>query len=101
MFLIQNVVIFKQKCFFSGKSCYNRAKVAVFGEIGSIRANRLFIGQGGCILEKVVVFRQKWLYRGKSGCIRTKVDVFEQIGVIWEKWMYSGKVVVLGQTWLY
>ena len=101
MFLIQNVVILKQKLFYPGKSCYIRAKVVVFGEIGSIRANRLFIEQGGCILGKVVVFRQKWLFRGKSGCIRTKVVVFEQIGVIWERWMYSGKVVVLGQKWLY
>ena len=101
MFLIQNVVIFKQKWFYSDKSFYIWAKVVVFGEIGSIRANRLFIGQGGCFLGKVVVFRQKWLYRGKSGCIGTKVVVFEQIGVIREKWMYSGKVVVLGQKWLY
>ena len=75
--------------------------MVVFGEIGSIRANKLFIGQGGCILGKVVVFRQKWLYRGKSGCIRTKVVVLEQIGVYREKWINSGKVVVLGQKCLY
>ena len=95
------MVIFKQKWFYSGKSFYIRAKVVVFGENCSIRANRLFIGQGGCILGKVVVFQQRWLYRSKSGCFGTKVVVFEQIGVIREKWMYSGKVVVLGQKWLY
>ena len=27
--------------------------------------------------------------------------VFGQIGYIWEKWVYSGKVVVFGQKWFY
>ena len=43
--------------------------------------------QSGCVCAKVVVF-------GQSSCIR-------QGGCIWAKLFYSGKVVVLGQKWLY
>ena len=45
-----------------------------------------------------VVFRQKLFYFGKSDCIREKVVVFLQKGYIRAKWLYSGKVVVLGKN---
>ena len=37
----------------------------------------------------------------KSGFIRSKVDVFEQSGCSRAKLLYSEKVVVFGQKWLY
>ena len=49
----------------------------------------------------MVLFRQKRLYLSevvvlkKTGCIRAKVFVFKQ------KIMYSGKMVVSGQMWLF
>ena len=79
------------------------------------------------VFGKAVVFRQKWLYLVKSGFILVKVVVlgqkdfysckvvvFGQRGSVRAKWLYSGKVVVLwqsfcnrarnvvfGQKWLY
>ena len=40
------------------------------------------------------MFGQKWLYSGK-------VVVFGQSGCLWAKWFYSGYLVVFGQKWLY
>ena len=38
---------------------------------------------------------------GQNGSFRIKVVVFLQSGCILAKWLYSGKVVVIGQNWLY
>ena len=38
---------------------------------------------------------------GKSGCIRAKGVIFGQSGCIRAKRLYSGKIVVFGQKWLY
>ena len=35
---------------------------------------------------------------GQSGCIRTKVVLFGQSGFIVVRWLYSGKMVVFGQS---
>ena len=48
----------------------------------------LVIGEGGCIWPSMVVFGQKFLFLGKTGCNRPK-------------WLYSGKVVLIGQNLLY
>ena len=47
-------------------------------------------GQSSPIRAKVVVIGEKWFYSHK-------VAVFGQSRSIREKWMYSAKVVVLGQ----
>ena len=63
----------------------------------------------------MVIFGQKMLYSGKSGCIRAKVVVVGQSGCIWAELEYSGKpdcirakvvvfsgkVIVIGQKFLY
>ena len=41
------------------------------------------------------------LYSGKSVCIRARVVVFQQSGYIRIKWLYSGKLVILGQMCSY
>ena len=50
------------------------------------------------------LFGQKWLYSGKSGCNRTNLVVFGEkwlylckSGCNWRRWLYSGKMFVLGQ----
>ena len=51
-------------------------------------------GQSGCISAKFVLFvyiASRW----------SELVVFEQMGFYRAKWLYSGKVVVLGQRWLY
>ena len=58
-------------------------------------------GQGSCIRLKVVVFGQKWLYLGKSGCIRRKWSCSCKSGCVRARWLYSGKVVVRGQSGVY
>ena len=83
-------VVDGQKWLYSGKSGCNREKVVVFEQSGFIGAKVCF-GQnsGGCIWTKVVVFgkdSEKLVVFGKSGCIRAK-------------WLYLGKVVVIGETW--
>ena len=52
----------------------------------------------------MVVFGQKWLYSGKSGCNRENLVVFGEkwlylckSGCNWRRWLYSGKMFVLGQ----
>ena len=52
------VVVFWQKWLCSCKSSCNRAKVVVFGQIGSIPVEVV-------VIRKVVVFGQKWLFLGK------------------------------------
>ena len=42
------MVVFGQRCLYSGKSACTRAKLVV-------------LGRSGCIMEKVVVFALKWL----------------------------------------
>ena len=74
------MVVVGQKLFYSGKSSCIRAKVVVFE-------------QSGCIWVKVFVFG-KLLYSGK-------MDVFGQSGCIQARRLYSRKVVVFGQKWLY
>ena len=64
--------------------------------------------------DKVVLFGQKWLYSGKSGydqpkvvvfkqsgCIQAVVVAFGQGGFIRENWLYSCKMVLFGQNWLF
>ena len=87
---------------YSGKNCCIRAKLDLFGKIGSNRENWLY-------LDKVVLFGQndcvrvKWLYSDKSGCNREKYfylgknGLFGQSGSNRGKWLYSGKVVVFGK----
>ena len=59
------------------------------------------------VFGKVVFFGQKWLYSGKvvvfvqSGSIRTKWLNSSKNEFIRAKLLYSVKVVVLGQKWLY
>ena len=77
----------------SGKRCFNRAKVAIFGHCGCLNKVVIF-GQSGSIWTK-------WLYSGKSSCIRVKMVVFGQIGCIGAKWLFTGKVVVFWQKLLY
>ena len=48
----------------------------------------MYSGKSACIRAKVVVLVQKLLYLVESGYVR-------------EKWYYSGKVVVFGQTLFY
>ena len=74
--------------------------MVVFGQNGCIRAKVVVFGQSSLIsilvskvvvlVSKVVVFGEKWFYSHK-------VAVFGQSRSIREKWMYSAKVVVLGQ----
>ena len=77
-------VIVKSGCIWAkvvvvGRRGCNRVKVVLLGQSGNIQA------RSGSIRAIVVVFRVMWLFSGKSGCIRAK-------------WLYSGKVVVLGQS---
>ena len=51
----------------------------------------LYSGKISCIPAKVVLFGQSGCFL-KNGFSRTKVVVFRQ------KWLYSGKVVVIGQN---
>ena len=53
--------------------------------------NCLYSGKSGCIRAKLVVFRQKWF------CL-DNVVVFEKMALVGQKWLYSGKVVVIGQN---
>ena len=77
---------------FGQRGCI-RAKVDVFvksgciQENGSFRANVVFFGQSGYT-------RVKWLYSGKRSCIRAKVVL------LWQMFLYSGKVVLFGEKWL-
>ena len=48
----------------------------------------LVIGEGCCIWPRRVVIGQKILFLGKPGCN-------------WPKWLYSCKVVLIGQNLLY
>ena len=67
------------------------AKVVVLGQSGCIQAKWLYSKKRGCVREKMVVLgqtvctRAKWLYLDKSAFIRAKR-------------LYSGKVVVFGQS---
>ena len=47
------------------------------------------------------MYSAKMVEFGQGGRIREKEVVFQQCGCIWAKWLYSGKVVVLGLKWLY
>ena len=51
------------------KSGCNRKKVVVFGQKCFYSGKWLYSG-------KVVVLEQKWFYSGKSGCVRAKEVVF-------------------------
>ena len=64
------MVLIGEKWLYSGKNGCNWAKVVLFGQIGSIRAIRLYYGNR-------VTFEQKWLYSGK-------MVVFGQ------NWLYLG-----------
>ena len=57
-------------------------KILYSGKSGCIRAKVVVVGQSGCILAELE-------HSGKPGCIRAKVVVF------------SGKVIVYGQKFLY
>ena len=74
-------------------------KVVVFGKKnGCIRANWLYTGKSGCI-------PARWLFSRKTCCIWAKVVVLVIYSfnrakevVLWQKWLYSGKVVVFRQV---
>ena len=74
-------------------------KVVVFGKKnGYIRANWLYTGKSGCI-------PARWLYSRKTCCIWAKVVVLvinsfnrAKEVVLWQKWLYLGKVVVFRQS---
>ena len=51
--------------------------------------------KNGFSRKKVIVFQQKWLYSGKVVVIGQNCSFFVQ------KWLYFGNVVVFGQKWLY
>ena len=72
--------IVEKKWLYSRKSVCIREKVDVIGESGCIRA--------------------KWGYSGKIGCIRAKCLYSVNSGLNL-KLLYSGRVVVFGQKWLY
>ena len=80
-------MLFKQKWFYSCKSCCISAEVVVFS-------------QSGCIPEKVVVLWQKLLYSDNNGCIRAKVVLFGQSGCIRAKVVGFRQIVVFVQKWL-
>ena len=54
----------------------------------------VLFGKNGFSRKKVVVFQQKWLYSGKVVVIGQYFSFFVQ------KWLYFGNVVSLGQKWL-
>ena len=66
------MVVFRQKRLHS-------CKAVLFVQIGSLRVKLFYSGKSGCSRAKVVVFGQKKVLFGK-------------------KWLYSGKVVVFGQS---
>ena len=76
------MLVFGQKCFYSGKSGCIRAK-------WSISKNVDVFWQSDSILAKVVVFG-KVVVLGQKGLYSGKVAVFGQ------KWLFLGKVVVFG-----
>ena len=47
-----------------------------------------------CSLKSSII-RSNWLYSGKSGRIREKGCIREKVVVFGQKWLYSGKLVVL------
>ena len=93
------IVVFGQggckraKWLYSGKRCFNRAKVAIFGHCGCLNKVVIF-GQSGCI-------RVKWLYSGKVVVFGQNRFYSVKSGPIGTKWLCSDKVVVFGQKWLY
>ena len=48
-----------------GRKCFNQEKMVVFRQSDPIRIECLYSGKSGCIRAKVVLFRLKWLYSGK------------------------------------
>ena len=105
------MVVIEQKLLYSKNSGCFRAIVVVFGKIGFIRINWLYLtkllhsGKSGSTRatrlysDKLVDFGQKWYCSGKIGCIRAKGVLFRQ------KWLCSGKsgcvqakVVLFGQS---
>ena len=54
-------------------------------------------GKSGCIRGKVVIFEQNLLFSNKNGFIQVKRLYLGQNVVFVQKWLYSDKVVVLGQ----
>ena len=70
-------------------------KYVLFGE------KWLYSWQTGCLWAKVVVLGRKMVVFGHCGCIRRNVVVFLQNGCVRAKWLYSSKVVVFLQKWLY
>ena len=54
--------------------------MVVFGLSDCTRARFFYSGKSCWIRAKLVVFGQKWFYSGKSGCLRAKVVVFGRSG---------------------
>ena len=59
------MVVFGQKCLYSGKSSCFLAKVVLICQGGSIRAKLVVFGQKCLTSGKVVVYGQKLLFSGK------------------------------------
>ena len=78
------MVVFVQKCLYSGRVVVFGKRVVVLGQNGRIRAKLLYLGKTGCIWAKclfsaeVVVFGQNSSIWTKKGCIRVKVVVIGQ-----------------------
>ena len=53
------------------------------------------LGQKWLCSLKSSIIRSNWLYSGKSGRIREKGCIREKVVVFGQKWLYSGKLVVL------
>ena len=94
------MVVFGQKWTYSGKVLQSVKK-------GCNRANLLQLGkvvvleQSGCIRINVVLFGKKWLYSGKIFVIGQEWLYSGKVVEIGQKWLYSGKVVVFGKNWLF
>ena len=57
------------------------------------------MGKIGCIRAKVVVLEQKWFYSGKVVVIGQTGRIVAKVVVFRQKRLYSGKVLVFGQKW--
>ena len=90
------LVVFLLKWLYSGKivvigqSCSKRAKVVVFCRKKKYSRKWLYSGKSGCISGQSGSIRAEMVKFGQNGCIQEKVVV------IWEKWLYSGKIVLFG-----
>ena len=70
--------------------------MVVIRQSGSIWAKLLYSGKCGCFRAKMVVFVQKWLYSFKK-VVFGQSGIIRKVVVFEQKWLYSNKVNVFGQ----